>query len=166
MSRRSSHAVYVAERAARRAAARVQERNVAYYAANPDEIETRLAELDAEMDVERAMDVYALRAAAIGGALSLFRSRNWILVPLAAALTLGVQAAAGDSALRLLMRKMGYRTAQEITAEEDALMDLLSGPPPRDASPDPLGPELTPKTPADEAAPLVERPVTPGASLI
>ena len=62
MVRPSPHPVFAAERAARRAAARVQDRNVAYYAARPQEIEARLAQLDGEMDVERAMDVYALRA--------------------------------------------------------------------------------------------------------
>ena len=125
MASPTPHPVYVAERAARRAAARVQERNIAYYAANPREIHDRLAELDSEMDVERAMDVYALRAAAIGAVLSVLRGRSWSLVPLAAAAMLGVQATTGDSALRGLMLRLGYRTAQKIAAEEDALMNLL-----------------------------------------
>lgn len=125
MASTSPHPVFAAERAARRAAAKVQERNLAYYAGRPEEIETRLAELDSEMDIERAMDVYGLRAAALGGALSVLRGRGWALLPLAAAGLLALQAATGDSALRRWLRRMGYRTAQEIAAEEDALMNLL-----------------------------------------
>ena len=125
MNKESPHPVFAAERAARRAAAQVQDRNLAYYAARPQEIETRLAELDSEMDVERAMDVYGLRAAAMGGVLSVLRGRSWVLLPLAAAAMLGLQAATGDSGFRRLLRRWGYRTAQEIAAEEDALMALL-----------------------------------------
>lgn len=120
-----AYPVFAAERAARRAVARVQERNVAWYRAHPEEIESRLAELDAEMDIDRAMDVYALRASVIGGALSLVRSRGWALVPLAAAGLLALQSATGDSALRRFLRKRGYRTGAEIAAEEDALFALL-----------------------------------------
>ena len=101
----SPHPVFAAERAARRAAARVQDRNLAYYGARPEEIEGRLAELDSELDVERAMDVYALRAAALGGAMSILRGRGWVLLPLAAAALLGLLAATGDSALRHWLRR-------------------------------------------------------------
>jgi tRNA A22 N-methylase len=103
----------------------VQERNIAWYSAHPEEIETRLAELDAEIDIDRAMDVYALRASVAGGVLSVLRSRGWALVPLAAAGMLALQSATGDSALRRFLRKRGYRTATEIAAEEDALFALL-----------------------------------------
>ena len=71
------------------------------------------------------MDVYALRASVAGGALSVLRSRSWVLVQLAAAAMLALQAATGDSALRGLLRRLGYRTAAEIAAEEGALMALL-----------------------------------------
>lgn len=125
MPAQTAHPVFAAERAARRAAAQVQDRNLAYYATRPEEIESRLAELDSEMDVDRAMDVYALRAAALGGVLSILRGRSWALLPLAAAAMLGLQTATGDSGLRRALRKMGYRTAEEIAAEEDALFALL-----------------------------------------
>lgn len=132
MAHAASRPVFAAERAARRAAMRAMDRNLAYFAAHPEEIDARLEELDAEMDVERAMDVYALRAAAIGGVLSLVRSRSWALLPLAAAAMLALQAATGDSALRLLLRRRGYRTLAEIHAEADALWAL------RDARETPL----------------------------
>lgn len=122
----SSLPVFAAERAARRAVAQIQARNLAYYATRPQEIEARLLELDQEMDIERAMDVYGLRVAALGGALAVLRGGRWALLPLAAAGMLALQAASGDSALRRMLRKIGYRTAGEIAAEEDALIDLLS----------------------------------------
>jgi len=158
MVRPSPHPVFAAERAARRAAARVQERNLAYYAGRPEEIERRLAELDAEMDVERAMDVYGLRAAALGGALAILRGRGWALLPLAVAGMLALQSCTGDSGARRWLRKMGYRTAQEIAAEEDALLDLLDA---KTGESDKAGDVI-----ADDGAPRPPLAAAPASALI
>ena len=163
----SPHPVFAAERAARRAAAQVQDRNLAYYATRPEEIETRLAELDSEMDIERAMDVYGLRAAVAGGVLSIFRGRSWALLPLAAAVMLGLQATTGDSGLRRLLRRMGYRTAREIAAEEDALMSLLDEKTTAtDATPKHDGPKHDGPKHGGPPPPLAEAPRAPVNPLI
>ncbi|QLP97301.1 MAG: hypothetical protein HZY79_07760 [Rhodoblastus sp.] len=70
-----------------------------------------------------------------------------MLLPLAAAAMLALQAATGDSALRVVLRRRGFRTAAEIEAESHALSALLEREEGRAPAPSPTrrtGPDAAP----------------------
>ena len=102
---------------------REMEARVYYYAQNPDRIDARLEELDAEWDVER---VLAAKAAGISlfGILMGRRDRRWHVLPFAAAGLLLQQAIQGWCPLFPILRKLGIRTAREINDERHALRAL------------------------------------------
>jgi hypothetical protein len=105
-----------------------------FVAADPEQILRRLAELDREWDIDRA--VMALLAA--GGSLNLFLSlRRWLSGrrPGRATAVLGLQLAflfhharAGWCPPVAILRRLGLRTRMEIEEEKRALVALLSRP--------------------------------------
>src|SRR5690606_22609271 len=63
--------------------AREAEARIAYFAEHPDQIDTRLAELDREWDIERALQANAATIAFAGVALGACGGRRWLLLPAA-----------------------------------------------------------------------------------
>lgn len=100
------------------------EENVRYYADHPDRIEVRLRELDREWDVDRALSTDAALLTLSGVALSALGSRIGLLLAAAgAAVTVqyGVQRV---NPVVGLLRRVGYRTREEIEEERYALRAL------------------------------------------
>lgn len=100
------------------------ERNLLYFAEHRGEISTRLAELDREWDIERAIEVNAA-AIALAGTLSAARgSRGALLLPLMVTGFLLQHAIQGWCPPVPILRRLGFRTADEINRERYALKAL------------------------------------------
>src|SRR5690606_2000337 len=72
-------------RAAGDAAERIRrqtEINLSYFALFPEFIDSRLADLDDELDVERALDATSSTLSLAGLALGVAISRRWLLLPI------------------------------------------------------------------------------------
>jgi hypothetical protein len=98
--------------------------NVAWYAAHPDEIEGRLAELDREWDLERLLELNSSVVSLVGLGLGLTRSRYWLLLPLAVQAFFMQHAVQGWCPPLPVLRRLEVRTPAEIEAERTALVAL------------------------------------------
>ena len=113
------------------AAERIQERteeSVRYYRSHPNEIPARLAALDREWDVERALETGSASLTLLGLILGKSVNRKWYW------LSAGVQGFFLQHALQgwcpplPVFRRLGVRTAQEIESERCALQSILEHP--------------------------------------
>ncbi|PPD45849.1 MAG: hypothetical protein CTY15_03075 [Methylocystis sp.] len=95
-----------------------------YFALHPGKIGERLAELDREWDVERALEANAATVALGGLALGLTASRRWLALPVAAAGFLLQHALQGWCPPLPALRRLGFRTSHEIEQERYALKAL------------------------------------------
>lgn len=109
-------------------AARVNERrleqNIAFFRDNPEGLEQRLGELGEEWDVDRVIHVAAGAGALAGFGLALTKGRLWLLAPLAIAAGELHYGLTGQSPGADLVRRLGFRTRDEIEAEASALRAL------------------------------------------
>jgi hypothetical protein len=95
--------------------------SAAYYANHPDAIERRLAELDNEWDIERAIETEAAATVLTGVLLGATVDRKWFLLPVFASAMLLLHNLHGAYPLLPLLRRLGLRTSQEIAQERYAL---------------------------------------------
>ena len=96
--------------------------NVSRYAtACPQLLEERLRQLDTEWDVERTICTWTGLALVGAVLLTSALGPEWLVVPFLFATFLLLHGLVGWSPLLPLIRKMGYRTAQEIAQERYAL---------------------------------------------
>lgn len=96
--------------------ARIQrqtEASIAYYASHPEQIPQRLAELDQEWTIERALEANAATLALTGTTLGLLGRRRWLLVPAVVTGFLLQHALRGWCAPIALLRRMGMRSARD-----------------------------------------------------
>jgi hypothetical protein len=104
---------------------RQTERNVARYAhARSYEIDRRLAELDAEWDVERYLETMAPSFTLLGTFLGLTKSRKWLAIPIIVQGFFLQHALQGWCPPLILLRRLGIRTADEINKERYAIKAL------------------------------------------
>jgi hypothetical protein len=112
------------------------ERSLRYHAQHRDEIPARLAELDREWDIERALGTGSASLSLVGLLLGTFVNKKWL------ALTAGVQGFFLQHQLQgwcpplPLFRRYGVRTAREIENERHALKALYEHRTPSIPSPD------------------------------
>lgn len=92
--------------------------------ASPEEIERRLEELDREWDIERALEANAATVALSGCILGMAKHRAWFLVPTAVSAFLLQHALQGWCPPLGLLRRMGFRTSDEINQERWGLKAL------------------------------------------
>lgn len=115
------------ERAVARRVRRDTERNIAHHARmGAGELEQRLAELDQEWDLERALLAGAGSVTMLAGVLGMLSSPLWLAVATIAGGTMLQQALHGDSLPQSLLRRLGFRKRSEIDLERYALK-LLRG---------------------------------------
>lgn len=100
------------------------ERNVLYYAEHQEEIPLRLRSLDAEWDIERALQANAAAVGLAGSLLALTRGGGWVALPALVGGFLLQHATQGWCPPLPVMRRMGFRTAREIDVERNALKAL------------------------------------------
>jgi len=104
---------------------RQTEENVRRYAADGSQtIQRRLAELDREWDIERALEANAALACLTGLALGAAVNRKWYTLSAAVAGFLLQHAVQGWCPPVPLFRRLGFRTASEIDHERYALKVL------------------------------------------
>jgi hypothetical protein len=100
------------------------ERSVEHYADHPEEIEYRLAELDREWDIERALEANAATVALSGVLLGAFVDKRFFVLPGLVGGFLLQHALQGWCPPIPYLRKRGFRTAAEIDRERSALKAL------------------------------------------
>src|SRR3954468_7768591 len=98
--------------------------NLNYYYHDKEDIDLRLAELDEELDIERILLAEGAVATIAGVVLGLTVNKKWFALPLAASAVLLAGIAKGWNRPVPLLRKLGYRTRQEIDKEKYALKAL------------------------------------------
>jgi hypothetical protein len=97
---------------------------VRYYDAHPSEIPKRLAELDQEWDIERAIEANASVLAFVGTALASRGDRRWLALPALVTAFLFQHAIQGWCPPVPVLRRLGFRTCHEIEQERQALKAL------------------------------------------
>jgi hypothetical protein len=95
-----------------------------HYATHKPEIPARVAELDREWDIERAIEANVATIALLGLGLTAFVNRRFIALPVAVAGFLLQHAIQGWCPPVPVLRQLGFRTATEIGDERHGLMTL------------------------------------------
>lgn len=95
--------------------------SVAYFRSHKDEIPERLAELDREWDIERAIEANASTLALSGVLLGAVSDRRWLVLPALVSAFLLQHAIQGWCPPVPILRRLGFRTADEINKERYAL---------------------------------------------
>jgi hypothetical protein len=99
-------------------------RRVRYYSSHLDEIPDRLGELDEEWDIERAIEANASALAFTGVALGSMGHRKWFALSALVTAFLFQHAIQGWCPPVPILRRLGFRTANEIEQERTALKAL------------------------------------------
>ncbi|PWB90909.1 hypothetical protein C5688_08570 [Methylocystis sp. MitZ-2018] len=97
---------------------------LSYFAKHPEKIDERLEELDREWDIERALEANASSVALVGLALGLTSDRRWLALPVLVSGFLLQHALQGWCPPLPLLRRLSFRTAEEIGQERNALKAL------------------------------------------
>jgi hypothetical protein len=99
------------------------EDNIHYYERHRGEIPARLRELDAEWDIERALEANAAAIGFVGVALGA-HDRRWLALPALVTAFLFQHAVQGWCPPLPVLRRFGFRTSYEIEQERQALKAL------------------------------------------
>ena len=100
------------------------EKRLAYYETHPDQNPTRLEELDREWDIERTLEANASTLAVTGTMLAATVDRRWLALPAIVTGFLFQHAMQGWCPPLPILRRLGFRTAEEINQERYALKAL------------------------------------------
>lgn len=97
------------------------EASIRWHAAHPERIDDRLRALDAEWDIERALEMNASALAFSGVMLGAAVDRRWLALPALVTAFLFQHAVQGWCPPLPILRHYGFRTAREIETERQAL---------------------------------------------
>lgn len=98
---------------------------VSFYARDPRRARERLKELDREWDIERVIEVEAPSLTLGGIALGTLVRPAWMAVPLTVQTMMLLHAWKGFYPMMPIFRRLGVRTAAEISAERTAILAAL-----------------------------------------
>jgi len=101
------------------------ERRIENLRGNPDGIRRRLGEIDAEWDVERALELGSAAVSLFGLANAVVRGRRWLALPILVQGFFLQHALEGWCPPLPVFRRLGFRTQQEIERERYTLRALL-----------------------------------------
>ena len=93
-------------------------------AGQPSGIAERLKQLDAEWDIERAIEANASALAFVGTALGFFVHSYWLALPALVTAFLFQHAVQGWCPPVPILRRLGFRTVHEIELERNALKSV------------------------------------------
>ena len=116
-------AIHTSKAVARRLQNEFEDR-LAYFAGHPGGIDSRLAELDREWDIERAIEANASTLALAGVVLGAGLDRRWLALSGLVAGFLLQHSLQGWCPPVPVLRQLGFRTAREIERERYALKAL------------------------------------------
>ena len=97
------------------------EERIAHYAEHPGGIPARLRQLDREWDIERMIEANASTLAFTGVMLGLLHDRRWFALPAMVTAFLFQHAVQGWCPPVPVLRRLGFRTPDEINQERYAL---------------------------------------------
>jgi hypothetical protein len=97
---------------------------IEYYAKHKDQIDRRLQELEQEWDTERLLEANASTLIVLSVLLGLTRNRKWFVFPGIIGTFLLQHAIQGWCPPIPVIRRLGFRTADEINQEKIALKCL------------------------------------------
>ena len=104
-------------------------RNVAYYSAQDEAVvQKRLAELDQEWDIDRLLEAHTAGLAIGGFLLGAVLNKKWFVLPGLAGCFLLQYALVGWCPQLPVLRRLGFRTAEEIAEERCALLQARKQP--------------------------------------
>jgi hypothetical protein len=103
---------------------RDMDRRLRYYAANSEQIDKRLREIDREWDIERMLEANAATVAFAGVVLGAAVDKRFLALPALVGAFLLQHAVQGWCPPLPVLRRMGYRTMREIDTERFALKAL------------------------------------------
>ena len=92
--------------------------------AGPEAVDGRLEELDEEWDIERCLETMAPTFSLLGLALGVTRARKWLVLPAVVQTFFLQHALQGWCPPVPMLRRLGFRTADEINEERYALKAL------------------------------------------
>src|SRR5262245_50934053 len=95
-----------------------------FQAAHPSRIHQRLGELDREWDIERCLETAAPTFSLIGLALGITKDRRFLIIPAVVQASFLQHAIQGWCPPLPVLRRLGFRTSQEIDRERNALKAL------------------------------------------
>jgi hypothetical protein len=95
--------------------------NLNQYYHDQDKIETRLQQLDEELDVESYLQSQCAALSIAGVLLGVSKNKKWLALSLASSLLLIANAARGGARPFAFFRNLGFRTRAEIEKERYAL---------------------------------------------
>jgi hypothetical protein len=101
------------------------EASIAFYSDHPSLIPQRLAQLDREWDIERMLETGSSAISLFGLTMGLLRSRRWLSVPLVVQGFFLQHALQGWAPPLPILRRLGFRTVEEIDGERYGLLHLV-----------------------------------------
>lgn len=111
---------------------RIRDYTVAHVALYRDapfhKIEGRIEQLDQEWTSERVLEVSAASFVVLGIILAAFRGKRWLLLPLVVGGFLIQHALQGWCPPLAIIRRMNFRTEQEVDAERATLIRMMTHP--------------------------------------
>jgi hypothetical protein len=101
------------------------ERRIEAVRESPERIRERLHEIDAEWNIERALETVSSSLSLLGLGLGLSGRRRWLGLPVVVQTFLLQHAVQGWCPPLPILRRLGFRTQQEIERERYTLRALL-----------------------------------------
>lgn len=100
------------------------QKKIKHCAENPQKISARLQELGSEWDIERILELNSSALTLVGLTLTIFYSIWWLILPFSVQAFLMQHAVRGWCPPLPIMRRLGFRTLDEINYERYALKVL------------------------------------------
>lgn len=97
-----------------------------FYRENRHLIPQRLRELDNEWDVERTLETLSSSLTLGGLTMAILGRKRWLLLPVAVQAFFLQHSLQGWCPPLGILRRLGFRTVQEIDIERNALLDLMA----------------------------------------
>jgi hypothetical protein len=105
------------------------EMSIEYFRAHPQEIPQRLRQLDSEWDIERMLETASASLSLFGLVRGILGRRRWFLLPLIVQGFFLQHALQGWCPPLPVLRRLGFRTPQEIEEERCALESIRGNKP-------------------------------------